>query len=144
MTPDEWVIFIKFSKSSVDIATGQYINAINSTMQFPDRSPRPQVSFSEINKWNATNRLKSENVLGFKKDENSTLKYELLSDWQNVLSERWVDILINAKSTKANEPWFNNTLRKFILEFLDTYDTLDDGDKSALKAKIKSLIMGDC
>jgi len=141
VSPDKWVIFIKFSKDSVDIATGRYINAINSKMQFPDRSPRPQVSFSEARKWNVTNRLKNGNILEFKRDDDNLLKYELLSDWQGVLSKRWVDILINAKTTKANEPWFNNALRKFILDFLDAYETLDDKDKMDLKDKIKSLIV---
>ena len=41
--PDEWVIFIKHSFAKIEIVTGQYIHAINSKMQFPDRSPRPQV-----------------------------------------------------------------------------------------------------
>lgn len=45
IVPEEWVIFIKHSGKSISISTGQYIHAINSKMQFPDRSPRPQVSF---------------------------------------------------------------------------------------------------
>ena len=140
VTPDEWVIFIKFSTTTVDITTGQYINAINSKMQFPDRSPRPQVSFKEMRNWNTQNRFSKEGVLGFKKDDDNRLKYELLSDWQNVLSKRWVDILLNSHSTKNNEPWFNNTLRKFIIDFLGKYDDLALGDQEALKEKIKSLI----
>ena len=50
--PDEWVIFIKRSTAKIEIVTGQYIHAINSKMQFPDRSPRPQVSFKEMQSWN--------------------------------------------------------------------------------------------
>lgn len=80
VTPDEWVIFVKFSKNDVEVTTGQYINAINSSMQFPDRSPRPQVAFSEICNWNTSNRLNVDGVLQFKEDENSLLKHELLSD----------------------------------------------------------------
>lgn len=49
--PDEWVIFIKHTGTKIEIATGQYIHAINSKMQFPDRSPRPQVSFKELQNW---------------------------------------------------------------------------------------------
>ena len=48
IVPEEWVIFIKHSGKSISISTGQYIHAINSKMQFPDRSPRPQVSFKAM------------------------------------------------------------------------------------------------
>ncbi|MCL1936738.1 MAG: hypothetical protein FWF57_10250 [Defluviitaleaceae bacterium] len=141
ITPNEWVVFVKFSKdNNIDITTGQYINAINSKMQFPDRSPRPQVSFNEIKKWNLLYRSNKNGVLEFKEDKNSLIKYELLSDWQDVLSKRWVDILLNANSLKSNEPWFNNALRKFIIEFLKEYDELPTSEKLALKNKIKLLI----
>lgn len=140
VTPNEWVIFVKFSKNTVEVTTGQYINAINSSMQFPDRSPRPQVAFSEMLSWNLANRVVSAGQLIFKEDEDGLLKYELLSDWQDVLAKRWVDILLDATTTKKNEPWFNNALRKFIIEFLATYDELSQDEQTLLKEKISSLI----
>jgi hypothetical protein len=44
----------------------------------------------------------------YAKDDDDKNKRELISDWQNVLSQRWIDVLFNATSTKANEPWFNS------------------------------------
>lgn len=49
---DEWVIFVKHNKNSIELTTGQYIHSINSKLQFPDRSPRPQVAFNELTSWN--------------------------------------------------------------------------------------------
>lgn len=138
--PNEWVIFIKHSKNKSDIVTGQYIHSINEKMQFPDRSPRPQVSFKSMVNWNQKNRLLKYSSLIYKKDNMEDIKYHLISDWQNVLSERWIDILFNTTNTKNNEPWFHNNLRKFILSFLKRYETLSEEEKVAFKSKIQSLI----
>lgn len=138
--PDEWVIFIKHTTNNIDITTGQYIHAINSKMQFPDRSPRPQVSFKEMQNWNQTNRVLEYAKLLYKKDEEESIKYDLISDWQGVLSDRWIDMLFNATSTKNNEPWFNNNMRKFIVAFLEKYETLSGEEKEILVSRIKSLI----
>lgn len=136
---EEWVIFIKHNKS-INVVTGQYINAINSKMQFPDRSPRPQVSFKTLLEWNNSNRILSSNVIKYTVDPSLQLKEALITDWQDVLSSRWIDILFNATSTKKNEPWFNNNLRKFIVEFLKRYDSLSEEEKKSLKQQIERLI----
>ncbi len=138
--PEEWVIFIKHSGNDIAIATGQYIHAVNSKMQFPDRSPRPQVSFKELFEWNRTNRLLQSALLIYKKADDEQVKYDLIEDWQGVLSNRWIDMLFNSSSVRNNEPWFNNSMRKFIISFLDKYESLPDSDKEKLKEKIKSLI----
>lgn len=138
--PDEWVIFIKHSTAKIEIVTGQYIHAINSKMQFPDRSPRPQVSFKEMQSWNQANRIVQYAKLMYKKDNEESVKYDLINDWQGVLSDRWIDMLFNATSTRNNEPWFNNNMRKFIVAFLDRYEKLSDVEKQALVNRIKSLI----
>lgn len=138
--PDEWVIFIKHSSAKIEIVTGQYIHAINSKMQFPDRSPRPQVSFKEMQLWNQTNRIVSYSKLMYKKDTEESVKYDLINDWQSVLSDRWVDMLFNATSIRNNEPWFNNNMRKFIIKFLDRYEKLSYTEKKELIKRIKSLI----
>lgn len=52
ISAEEWIIFIKHSDNSIEITTGVYFHAINAKMQFPDRSPRPQVSFKELAEWN--------------------------------------------------------------------------------------------
>ena len=143
IVPEEWVIFIKHTGKSISISTGQYIHAINSKMQFPDRSPRPQVSFKAMSTWNKNNRSVNFNELCYKKDDDDNNKRALISDWQDVLSQRWIDVLFNATSTKANEPWFNNNMRKFILSFLEKYEILTDAEKKAFKEKVQSLILTD-
>lgn len=143
IVPEEWVIFIKHSGKNISISTGQYIHAINSKMQFPDRSPRPQVSFKAISTWNKDNRILDSNALCYTKDDDDKNKRELISDWQDVLSQRWIDVLFNATSTKANEPWFNNNMRKFILSFLTKYEALTDDEKKEFKERVESLILSD-
>ena len=138
--PNEWVIFIKHAKNNISVTTGQYIHAVNSKMQFPDRSPRPQVSFQEMKKWNAQNRVLSYQSLIYKKDLEENTKYELIDDWQNVLAQRWIDILFNSKNIRSNEPWFNTTMRKFIILFLDKYDSLSISEKERFKKNINDLI----
>lgn len=138
--PEEWVIFIKHSNAKVDIVTGQYIHAINSKMQFPDRSPRPQVSFKEMQNWNNYNRVLEYARLFYEKDDSDAVKYDLINDWQGVLSKRWIDMLFYSTKTKNNEPWFNNNMRKFIIEFLEKYEQLSNNEKKELINRIKSLI----
>ncbi len=138
ISPFEWVIFIQHNARNIDVTTRQYMNAVNTKMQFPDRSPRPQVSFSELKNWNQQNRIINPNDIYFDSSENKD-KQRLLEDWQGVLAERWKDILFTFDISKK-EPWFNNNLRKFILEFLAVYDEFDDVKKEEYKALIASLI----
>lgn len=138
--PNEWVVFIKHSSNKIDITTGQYIHAINSKMQFPDRSPRPQVSFNEMASWNQANRVLKYASLIYRKDKEEQTKYNLINDWQNVLSERWIDMLFNTTTVKKNDPWFNNNMRKFILSFLERYESLSESEKTAFKERIQTLI----
>lgn len=142
INPSEYVIFIKHDEKNneIDITTGQYIHTINTKMQFPDRSPRPQVSFLELKNWNEKNRIFEDNTLIFIEDSNDIAKQNLLSDWQKVLSDRWLNILFEENSVKQNEPWFNNTIRKFSISLLEKYDSLSDTEKESLKTRIKSLI----
>lgn len=140
ITPTEWVIFIKHTNKNIDITTGQYIHSINSKLQFPDRSPRPQVAFNELASWNASNRSSDNTTLNYKINSiDEKLKYDLISDWQYYLADRWIEILFSS-STKTNEPWYNNNLRKFIIKFLKKYDNLTPDEKENFKSKVKSLI----
>lgn len=134
VTPDEWVIFVKHENSQAQIITGKYVHAVNSKMQFPDRSPRPQVSFSELKEWNQKCRSSYENTVKYNFIDD-TLKYELLNDWQNVLAKRWVNIVFK-DNINSNEPWFNNNLRKFILEFLNKYDAMSPPEQNEYKELI--------
>lgn len=143
IAPEGWVIFVKHSEKSICISTGQYIHAINSKMQFPDRSPRPQVSFKAMSTWNKDKRIVCSNVLCYEKDDDDNNKRALISDWQDVLSQQWIDVLFNSTSIKSNEPWFNNTMRKFILSFLTRYENLSNAEKIDFKERVKSLILSD-
>lgn len=138
--PTEWVIFIKHSLNSIAVITGQYINAINSKIQFPDRSPRPQVSFKELSTWNNLYRNIDNHNLIYKYDNSFLDKLALINDWQSVLSKRWINILFECKEIKKSEPWFNNNIRKFIIDFLEIYDNLNAQEKVDLKLQISSMI----
>ncbi len=136
--PHEWTIFIKHTNNNkIDISTGQYIYSLNSKMQFPDRSPRPQVSFSEIKNWNQQHRIIKNNEIYYLKDSEEVLKYELVSDWQQYLINRWIKLLFNEEN--PSNAWFNNCLRKFIVQFLDKYDTLSEEEKNNFKKKNKGI-----
>ena len=139
VSPYEWVIFIKHNNNNIDVATGRYINAINSRLQFPDRSPRPQVSFNELKEWNIENRHICDDSISFKSRNDEKLKEKLLTDWQSVLAERWISIVFNDEKRK-NEPWFNNNIRKFVVLFLNEYEKLSESDKCLYIAKLNDLI----
>ncbi|MCE7793447.1 hypothetical protein K8O68_13555 [Salipaludibacillus sp. CUR1] len=145
ITPTEWVIFVKHSdKGEIEITTGQYIYAVNSTMQFPDRSPRPSVAFNELVNWNKTFRrehkgkTKDQLAITIKADIIEK-KSELLEDWQGVLVERWLKV-IEKRTVKKNEAWFNNTIRNYTLEFLNNYESLSPNEKVQLKETINEAI----
>lgn len=65
INPYEWVIFIKQGKP-IEITTGLYLNSITEKVQFPDRSPRPQVAFNTLKNWNKNNFISENNSLIFK------------------------------------------------------------------------------
>ena len=134
VVPDEWVLFIKHSKNKIESVSGQYKNSISGTMQFPDRSPRPQVSYNELKQWLQEYRVETESTLEFLHDKNNDGKEQLLIDWQGVLSDRWLNVLKNDK--KKKEPWFNNNLRKFAISVLSYYDSLSNNEKESFKDRI--------
>ena len=137
--PEEWVIFIKHTAKDIEVTTGQYVYAINSKMQFPDRSPRPQVSFKELQNWNLRCRSIDNNSIMYKFIGDETEKYSLLTDWQSVLAKNWTKIVFD-RNPQNYESWFNNNLRKFILEFLKNYDNMSEFEKQSYKQFLSSII----
>lgn len=130
---NDWVIFIKHNNDVIiDITTGKYINSINGTMQFPDRSPRPQVSYKNLKSWNKNFRKIEENTITYFYDETLNERKKMIKDWQMLLSERWLEVL-KTKKKNTNEPWFNNNIRKFAIMLLDNYDKLADEDRKKFK-----------
>lgn len=140
VSPFEWVIFVKRSKGEVSITTGYYLNSITNKLPFPDRSPRPQIGFKTLENWNKKYRKVKDQVLTIENitDLNKE-KISLLNDWQDYLANEWLQI-IQAASSKNNEKWFNNALRKFAVKFLDYTDKLSEKEKISLKNKLLKMI----
>ena len=62
-----------------------------------------------------------------------------MTDWQDYLAAEWLEI-IQSDSSKKNEKWFNNALRKFSLKFLEYTENLNEEEKNNLKTKLRNLI----
>ncbi|TFD96856.1 hypothetical protein E2605_08565 [Dysgonomonas capnocytophagoides] len=138
--PFEWVIFVKRTDKKVTVATGHYINSITNKLPFPDRSPRPQVAFDTMVEWNKKYRKKLNSTLNIEIDiEINKEKEKIFEDWQEVLVNEWINI-IEAKTVKSNEKWFNNTLRKFVLAFLENIEPKSEDEIQNFKIRIQSLI----
>lgn len=139
---NDWVIFLKHDdKHILEFVTGKYINSISGTIQFPDRSPRPQVSYEILKNWNQEYRTFENGILSFKEDKDKVNKLQLIDDWQMLLSKRWLKVL-NEKKKTSGEPWFNNNIRKFSVLLLEYYTSLTEKEKSEFLNFIKSNISG--
>ena len=140
ISPFEWVIFVKRNKDNVEVSTGFYINSITSKLPFPDRSPRPQIGFKTLVKWNNKNRTIESNILTIESSsEINDEKIKLLTDWQDYLASEWLNI-VKADESKPNEEWFNNAIRKFAIKFLEYSEELNNNEKKELVKKLNSLI----
>jgi hypothetical protein len=140
VSPLEWVIFVKRGEKKIEVSTGHYINSITEKLPFPDRSPRPQVGFSTLLEWNEKNRVLQDGILTIIDNPEITLqKIKLLQDWQDFLATEWLTI-IKSEEVKNNEKWFNNTLRKFAIKFLEYTNDLSADDRVRLLVKLNTLI----
>lgn len=140
IVPYEWVIFIKRNADSVSVSTGYYINSVTEKIQFPDRSPRPQVGFKTLFEWNKKNRTIHNNILVYRRFtdiENNKIK--LLTNWQEYLASEWLEI-VKCENITNNEKWFNNAIRIFVLKFLDFTENLSEIEKEKFKEQLSSLI----
>lgn len=129
VSPYEWTIFIKHNDNEVDVSCGWYINAITDKLPFPDRSPRPQVGFNTMKKWNTKNRKENNGTLIYNLTQKEiTQKTTILQNWEDILTKEWRETIGSTK--KSNDKWFNNTIRKFSLNLLEeikkTPDKLND------------------
>lgn len=140
VSPLEWVIFVKRGQKKIEVSTGHYINSIIEKIPFPDRSPRPHVGFNTLLEWNAKNRILQDDILTIIDNPEITLqKIKLLQDWQDFLATEWLTI-IKSEDVKNNEKWFNNTLRKFAIKFLEYTNDLSAEDRIRLLVKLNTLI----
>ncbi|MBT4732817.1 hypothetical protein HOB87_12740 [Candidatus Woesearchaeota archaeon] len=140
VTPFEWVVFVKRNENDVKISTGFYINSITESLPFPDRSPRPQIGFETLLKWNKKFRVTNGKKLSIKSDDSlNASKIKLIKDWQDFLAEEWLKIVIS-KDELRKEKWFNNAIRKFAVKFLEYTSSLSEEDKKSLKTQLNSFI----
>ena len=98
------------------------------SIEIPDRSPRPQVGFNTMKKWNVLHRKVNRGMLQYKIDTEENLrKDKILLDWQHTLCEEWFDIISREK--KPKEKWFNNVIRKYSLLLLEKIETSPESIK---------------
>lgn len=141
INPYEWVIFIK-QGNPVEITTGLYLNSITEKVQFPDRSPRPQVAFNTLKNWNKNNFIIENNSLIFKITQSEwDNKNQLIKDWKLTLVEQWLKIILDDNLTlTSRSPWFNEALIMYADKLLSHYETLSEIEKEKLRNKFKSLL----
>lgn len=141
INPYEWVIFIK-QGNPIEIATGLYLNSITEKMQFPDRSPRPQVAFNTLKNWNKENFILDNGSLIFKVTQSEwDNKNKLIDNWKLVLVEQWLKIILDKNLVLTNRsPWFNEALIMYADKLLAYYETLSEIDKEKFRNKLKSLL----
>lgn len=141
INPYEWVIFIK-QGNPIEIATGLYLNSITERMQFPDRSPRPQVAFNTLKNWNKENFILDNDSLIFKVTQSEwDNKNKLIDNWKLVLVEQWLKIILDKNLVLTNRsPWFNEALIMYADKLLAYYETLSEIDKKKFHDKLKSLL----
>lgn len=138
--PFHWVIFVKRELNNVSVTTGFYINCITDKLSFPDRSPRPQVSFNTLLEWNNKYRKAENKILTVENlTEINIEKIKLLKDWQDYLASEWLEI-IKSDSANNTEKWFNNTIRKFAVKLLEFSDALNKDEKQKMINDLKRLI----
>lgn len=141
INPYEWVIFIK-QGDPIEITTGFYLNSITEKVQFPDRSPRPQIAFNTLKKWNKENFIFEDNSLIFKVTQSEwDNKNKLINNWKLALVEQWLKMILDENLTlTSRSPWFNETLIMYAEQLLSYYETLSEVDKEKFRNKLKALL----
>lgn len=127
--PYEWTLFVKHSANSIDLISGLYANTVTGKLPFPDRSPRPQVSFSQLKDWNDTYR--KYDASGFRLTINTKdldEKALVISDWESSLVKDWMEYI---KSDKKPNKWFDHTQRMFVTDLILYYESLSEIEKKA-------------
>lgn len=164
LSENEWLIFFKYSLESkskdasskseigniIDVTIGYYTDAINwkqdretnkIIVPFPDRSPRPIVSFSRLKKWNEQNRIAIGDTIHYKKNQNKTFQNDenIIKDWKWNLIDRWIEIVLNPEKTNytSKDKWFDVVLKEFIISFLQKYNNLTNDEKEEVERRLK-------
>lgn len=123
--PYKTIVFFKFKKE-VEVIVGYYSQAVSGTIRFPDRMPRPEVSFSVL-QTNVEEDLSIEKTIESNQDvfENPVEVF---------LPERWLKELFS--HIKKNN-WFSKAIRHFSYQLLKKYDTMTPKEKKELLEHLK-------
>lgn len=127
--PYEWTLFVKHGANDIELISGLYANTVTGKLPFPDRSPRPQVSFSQLKDWN--NSYRKYDASGFRLTINTKdldEKALVISNWERSLVKDWMEYI---KSDKKPNKWFDHTQRIFVTDLISYYDSLSDIEKKA-------------
>lgn len=119
-------VFVKHNKT-VEITSGFYLDAVSGNTPFPDRSPRPKVSFNQLAKTNKCYVDENDGVITVKvlhkKDKN-------LQNWHLKLVKDWIGSLSKSNSSK----WFDDVIVKYTYHILKQYDKMTiDEQKDSLE-----------
>lgn len=122
ISPEKTVIFFKYFKDTVEIEIGYYFQLVEDHIPFPDRSPRPLISF---------NALKESNQ---KLDNGLITTDELIESSQSIFEDNWIDNMSsswidNFKNRIKKNSWFHIAMKKFTLKMLNYYNTLNEKEK---------------
>lgn len=127
---DEWVIFVKITTTKTEVIIGKYLWAINQKMQFPDRSPRPNVSFDTMSDWKKSNETYGNDTLTIiLPEQDISERNEVINNWQQVLVERWIE---EVKRKKISVGWFNSVIRSYTYQFLQLYNDMSKEEQDEL------------
>lgn len=130
INPNKCIIFFKMGKET-KVEIGYYSQAVSGRVAFPDRAPRPEVSFKvleesnkEINETNFSEKLiESQN-------EKSFLYEGQLSTY---LAKQWLNNLFSFKFTT----WFHKAISIFSLSLIEKYESMNDKEKESFKNEIR-------
>lgn len=143
INPYGWVVFIRQSPTKpLQITTGLYVNSITETMQFPDRSPRPQVAFDTLRTWNTDNLIFANDGYTLFYDESEIAAKELqISDWKQSLVSEWIAIIFDENlSLKPRTPWFTEAITMFSDQLIENYECYSELEKQKFRRKISNIL----
>lgn len=128
--PEKALLFFRYKKDEVELQVGYYYQSIDERIPFPDRSPRPIISYDAMKH---TNKLLSENEVSLKQLKNRT---------KNIFADNWIDQLVSnwmddVKSVKLKRSWFFSAIRQFCLKSIIEYEKLSDKEKKEFKKNLK-------
>jgi len=134
---DEWVVFVKNTSAKTEVLIGKYFWALNEKMQFPDRSPRPSLDFSTLNKWidDTINLDEEQNIFITNQNDLEKQRKKLINNWQDVLIERWLDEI---KKSSPSRGWYNKTLRLYTYKLIEHYNSLEPDQQKEFENHLRN------